>query len=675
MIPKSVSAEIERLRREIREHDRRYYISDKPSVSDAEYDALMRRLRDLEASHPESVTPDSPTQRVGGAPFADFKPVDHASAMLSLENAVSEDEFRDWAARVAKGLGPAEKPEFVIEPKIDGLSCALTYEKGGLVRGATRGDGSTGEDVTANVRTIRSIPLVLEGVSTGRLEVRGEVFINHADFDLVNEAEERAGREGFVNPRNCAAGSLRQKDPGTTAVRRLRFFAHSVGLWEGAPRPDSHEECLEAFLRMGIPLPPLRRKVSSVEEILAFYAEFRDRHLPRLAFAVDGLVVKVNSLQHQRRLGATAKCPRWAVAFKYPASQAKTKVEDVIFSVGRTGAVTPVAKLKPVWCAGVTISSVSLHNFDEVARLGLKVGDEVVIERAGEVIPKLVAVVPESRTGGEKSVSPPKSCPSCGAKVSKEEEAVAYRCQNPSCPAQIKRSLLHFASRDGLDIEGFGEAVVDQLVDSGRVKSIADIFSLNKEDLLGLELFADKKADNLLSRIEASKSRPLSKLVFGLGIRHVGERTAETLACLHSLPGLARASAAELAKVPEVGPVVAASIASFFGSAEVARLVERLMKAGLNFEKMGAPKTDGLAFSAKTFVFTGELSSMTRDEAEGRIKELGGKASGSVSSKTSFVVAGAEAGSKLAKARKLGVQVLTESEFLALVEQSSKGKT
>ncbi|MFA6316887.1 MAG: NAD-dependent DNA ligase LigA [Elusimicrobiota bacterium] len=667
MIPKSVQAEIERLRREIRDHDRRYYISDKPTVSDAEYDSLMRRLKELESSHPESVTPDSPTQRVGGAASSDFAPVAHSGPMLSLENAVTESEFRDWAARVVKGLNPGERHEFVIEPKIDGLSCALTYEKGRLVRGATRGDGATGEDVTANVRTIRSIPLVLEGAGSGRIEVRGEVFIGHKDFAKVNEAEEEAGREPFVNPRNCAAGSLRQKDPRITAARRLKFYAHSLGTSEGGPKASTHEEFLEGLKAMGIPLPPLRRKAASVEEVLAFYAEFRDKHLPALAFAVDGLVVKVNDLKQQKRLGTTAKSPRWAVAFKYPASKARTRVEEVVFSVGRTGTVTPVAKLKPGFCAGVTISSVSLHNFDEVARLDLKVGDEVVIERAGEVIPKVVSVVPEARTGREKAVRPPESCPACGSRVAKDGEAVAYRCANPSCPAQIKRSLLHFASRDAMDIEGFGEAVVDQLVDSGRVKSLADIYDLTKDDLLKLELFGDRKAENLLNQIVASRGRQLARLVYGLGIRHVGEKTAETLACLYDLQGLAAAPAADLERIPEVGAIVAASIASFFASPEVAGLIKKLAKAGLNFAKMETPKTEGMPLSNKTFVFTGELSGMTRSEAEAKVKELGGKASGSVSAKTSYVVAGEAAGSKLEKARKLGVPVLTQADFLALI--------
>ncbi|MBI5623924.1 MAG: NAD-dependent DNA ligase LigA [Elusimicrobia bacterium] len=667
MTAKAVLAEIERLRREIREHDRRYYILDRPEVSDAEYDSLMRALKELEAAHPEAVTPDSPTQRVGGAASSDFKPVAHSGPMLSLENAVSEGEFRDWAARVAKGLGPGERPEYVIEPKIDGLSCALTYENGRLVRGATRGDGATGEDVTANVRAIRSIPLVLHGTPAGRIEVRGEVFIDHKDFDLVNQAEEAAGREPFVNPRNCAAGSLRQKDPRVTASRRLKFYAHSLGASEEGPKASTHEEFLDGLKAMGIPLPPLRRKAASVEEVLALYAEFRDRHLPRLAFAVDGLVVKVNDLKQQRRLGATAKSPRWAVAFKYPASKTRTRVEDVVFSVGRTGAVTPVAKLKPVFCAGVTISSVSLHNFDEVGRLDLKVGDEVVIERAGEVIPKVVSVVKEARTGAEKPVLPPKSCPVCRARVAKEEDAVAYRCGNPSCPAQLKRSLLHFASRDAMDIEGFGEAVVDQLADSGRVASIADLYDLTRDDLLKLELFAEKRAENLLAQVAASRRKPLARLIYGLGIRHVGEKTAETLASLYDLQGLSEAPASELEKLPEVGAVVASSIASFFGSAEVRGLLERLRKAGLDFEKMEARGADGLPLSGKTFVFTGELSSMTRDQAEGSVKELGAKASSSVSSKTSFVVAGSEAGSKLAKARKLGVPVLDEAAFLKLV--------
>ncbi len=664
MAPKKTPAEIERLRAEIREHDRRYYVEDAPTISDTEYDRLMKRLQDLEAAHPESAAPDSPTRRVAGAASSDFKPARHAAPMLSLDNAYGEDEVRDWHKRVLKGLPPGDRPEFVVEAKIDGLSCALTYEDGRLTRAATRGDGEVGEDVTANVRTMRSIPLLLGGPAAERLEVRGEIFLNFEDFRRINEAEEKAGREPFVNPRNCAAGSLRQKDPSVTAGRRLRFFAHSYGLWQGGPPLASHGEFLDSCRRAGLPVGPVRERFTDLERLIAYFTEFKETVMPGLPFAVDGLVVKVDSYARQARLGATAKSPRWAIAFKYPAQQASTTVSDVVYSVGRTGAITPVAKLAPVFCGGVTISSVTLHNFAEVERLGVRVGDRVLIERAGEVIPKVVKVVERARRG--RVIEPPAACPSCGGRVVREEEFVAYRCDNPSCPAQVKRRLLHFASRPALDIQGLGEQVVDQLVDSGRVKDVAGLLALTKQDLLGVELFADKRAENLLAQIEACRKRPLDKLLYGLGIPHVGEKTAETLAAAFDLESLASAEAAELERIPEVGPIVAGAVASFFRSPEVRRLLAALKKEGLDFSRL-APRAAGAKFAGKTFVFTGELKAMTREEAEEKAKALGAKTSGSVSAKTSYVVAGEAAGSKLRKARELGVAVLTEDEFLELL--------
>jgi DNA ligase (NAD+) len=667
MLPRKTQAEIERLRSELREHDRRYYVEDAPVISDTEYDGLMRRLRSLEEAHPDAVTPDSPTQRVGGAAVSDFKPARHAAAMLSLDNVYTEEELRDWHARLLKNLPPGERPAFIIEPKIDGLSCALTYENGILARAATRGDGETGEDVTLNARTIRSIPLRLAGRGLpSRLEVRGEVYIAGADFAKVNAEEERAGREPFVNPRNCAAGSLRQKNPAVTAKRRLRFLAHSFGVREGGGPVDNETGFLKACAGFGIQ-PVEHSEAGEIDEVVRFYHDFKKNKLPGLAFAVDGIVVKVDSYAQQKRLGFTAKSPRWAIAFKYPAQQASTIVEKVDFSVGRTGTITPVAKVKPVFCAGVTISSVTLHNFAEIGRLGLMEGDHVLIERAGEVIPKVVKVNRDRRPDSAKPVQPPKTCPVCGGAVVKEDEFVAYRCDNPSCPAQLKRHLLHFASRPALDMQGLGEAAVDQLVDTGRVKDVAELYGLKKEDLLKLELFADKRAENLLAQIFESRRRPLECLIFGLGIRQVGEKTAETLAGLYDLDGLAAASEAELTRIQEVGPIVAASIHGFFQSPETRALLARLKEAGLNF-KRSEKKTKGAKLAGQTFVFTGELETMTREEAEEKVKALGGKASGSVSAKTAYVVAGAEAGSKLRKANELGVKVLTEQEFLELAK-------
>ena len=672
MVSKKIRAEIARLRRDIRGHDRRYYVEDSPVISDTEYDRLVRRLKELESVHPEAVTPDSPTQRVGGAVASDFAPVRHAAPILSLDNIYNEAELREWHRRIIKLLPPGEKPRFVVEPKIDGLSCALTYAEGVLVRAATRGDGETGEDVTANVKTIKSIPLKLLGKFPKKLEVRGEVFINNKDFQIINRDEENQGRESFVNPRNCAAGSLRQKDPSVTARRRLQFYAHSFGAWESGPEIKSHSSFLDACAHMGIRVFQ-RWPAKDLNLVIAIYRDCElkadgSRDIGVIPFAIDGLVVKIDSFALQKRLGFTAKSPRWAVAFKYPAAQASTTVEEVVFSVGRTGIITPVAKVKPVFCAGVTISSVTLHNFQEIERLGLMVADHVLIERAGEVIPKVVKVVRDLRTNLAKPVIAPRACPACGGKVVKEEELVALRCDNPSCPAQLKRLLLHFASRPALDIQGLGEAVVDQLVDSGRVADVAALYDLKKDDLLRLELFADKKAENLLAQIQATRERPLERLIFGLGIRHVGEKTAESLAGLYDLEGLAAATQEEITRIPEVGPVVAASVHGFFGSSQTKKLLARLKAAGLNFKRSERKAASG-KFAGQTFVFTGELASMTREAAEEKVKDSGGKASGSISAKTSFVVAGADPGSKLRKATELGVKVLSEKEFLELIKK------
>jgi DNA ligase (NAD+) len=671
MAASKAKAEIDRLRAEISEHDRRYYVEDAPTIVDTQYDQLMKKLAALEAEHPELARADSPTRRVSGAVSSDFKPVKHAAPMLSLDNAYDEEELRAWHERLLKNLPAGEAPVFVVEPKIDGLSCALTYEDGVLARGATRGDGETGEDVTANVRTIKSVPLRLCGKFPAKLEIRGEIVMHDADFKKLNESLLAEGKEPFVNPRNCAAGSLRQKDPRITAGRRLRFMAHSYGAWEPEGAVKSHREFLAAAASMGFRVEP-HPALDTVDAVVAHYKRFQAVEMEKLPYAVDGLVVKVDSYVHQRRAGWTAKSPRWAVAFKYPAQQAATVVEDVLFSVGRTGAITPVAKVKPVFCAGVTISSITLHNFDEIGRLGLKIGDGVLIERAGEVIPKVVKVTKPAKSGRE--ILPPKKCPVCGGRVAKEAELVAYYCENPSCPAQLKRSLLHYSSRPALDIQGLGEQVVDALVDSGRVKSCADLYELTEADLLKVPLFAETRAKNLLAQIEASRARPLSKLLFGLGIRHVGEKMAELLAESFALEELARADAAALQKVPEVGPVVAETVEAFFRSDDVRALVARLKKAGLDFRKEERALVAGSPFTGKTFVFTGELTKMTRDEAEEKVKALGGKASGSVSAKTAYVVAGEAAGSKLKKARTLGVPVRTEAEFIDMLPAELKPK-
>lgn len=665
---KGPAAEVERLRSEIREHDRRYYLESKPIISDEEYDRLLERLKALEEAHPELKRPDSPTQRVGGGLSTDFAPVEHALPMLSLDNSYDEEDIRAWDERVAKAL---RRPcsGYAAEAKIDGVSLSVLYEDGRLVRGATRGDGRTGEDITLNVRTIRSLPLVLSGSRVPKvLEVRGEAFLDKKEFARINEALAAAGKETFVNPRNCASGSLRQKDPSVTSHRRLKFFVHSFGRIEGAEEPASQTEFLQACRAWGLPTSDVHRLCRDLPELLAFYREFKDRQFS-LPYEIDGLVAKVDRRDEQRRLGSTSKSPRWAMALKYPGRQATTKVKDVSFSVGRTGTITPVAELEPVFLSGVTISSATLHNFEEVDRLGVRIGDVVVIERAGEVIPKVVQVVLEKRAGRTAPVRPPSACPVCRGAVMKEEGFVAYRCINPSCPAQLKRRLLHFASRDGMDIEGFGEAVVEQLADSGRLKDLADVFGLTKDDLLKLELFAEKRAQNLLDAIAKAKARPLSRLLFALGIPQVGEKTARDLAAhFRELDRLARASEDELTRVPEVGPVVAASVVRFFGQKAVAALLKELKERGVRTSEPQAAVSPDARLGGKIFVFTGELDSMSRDEAEEKVRLLGGKATSSVSKKTSYVVVGKDPGSKADKARALGVATLDEKEFLRLIQ-------
>ncbi|MBI5243634.1 MAG: NAD-dependent DNA ligase LigA [Elusimicrobia bacterium] len=664
---KNPGAEIAWLREEIREHERRYYLLDQPSISDEEFDRLLERLKALESAHPGLVTRDSPTQRVGGGVSGAFAPVRHYPPMLSLDNSYSEADIRAFDERVRKSLGRSPSG-YLVEAKIDGLSTSLLYEEGRLSLGATRGDGERGEDVTANVRTVRVIPLRLAVKRPPKVfEVRGEAYLAKSDFERINKGLREAGKEPFVNPRNCAAGSLRQKDPSVAASRRLRFFAHSYGRLEGMAPHRTQSDFLAFCGECGLPVTGVKRLCKDIEEVIAFYEDFKGKR-SSLPYEVDGLVVKADSRDEQARLGATAKSPRWAIAFKYPGRQATTTIESVSFSVGRTGVVTPVAELKPVFLAGVTISSATLHNFEEVERLGVRIGDTVVIERAGEVIPKVVKVVSEARSGREGPIAPPKTCPVCNGAVVKEEEFVAFRCINPSCPAQLKRSLLHFASRGALDIQGCGEAVIDQLVDKGLVKDFAGLFALKKEDLLGLELFADKRAENLLAEIDKAKERPLSRLLFALGIRQVGEKTARDLAqSFKTLDRLRRASAEELRAVPDVGPVVAEAVADFFRQPGMGRLLDRLKAAGLKMSEPEAAPRQGVPLSGKSFVFTGELDSMSRSEAEEKVRSLGGKASSSVSKKTSYVVVGKEPGSKAGKAAKLGVRALDEAAFRKLI--------
>ncbi len=658
--------EIKALRAEIIRHERLYYVSDSPEISDGEFDALMNRLKALEAAHPELASDDSPTRRVGGERSNTFAPVPHRIPMLSLDNCYSREEFLDWYERVKKGL-KGEPFELVVEAKIDGLSCSIEYENGKLVRASTRGDGETGEDVTLNVRAIRSVPLRPDLARPPRIfEARGEVYMDKRDFEALREQALSAGEEPFVNPRNAAAGSLRQKDPAVTARRRLKFMVHSYGYLDGMVEPDSHWEYLNICRGIGFNISTLGTRVChGAGEVLEFYSKYAEERF-KLPYEIDGLVIKVDSLRQRRLLGFTSKSPRWAIAFKYPAQQATTAVKNVEFSVGRTGTITPVAELEPVKCGGVTISSATLHNFDEVARLGLRIGDRVVIERAGEVIPKVVKVAPGARTGAEKEIVPPRTCPSCSSEIFKDEEEVAYRCVNPSCPAQFKRSLLHFASRDAMNIDGFGAAATEQLVDKGLVKGFPDIYRLKKENLLGLELFKNRKADNLLAQINKSREQPLSRLIYALGIRHIGEKNARVLAGhFRTMRAFMAAGSAELARIGDIGPVIAGAVTEFFKSAATRAMVEDLGVLGLRLDEPER-KTSGGALAGKTFVFTGELKTLTRGEAQGLVRELGGKETSSVSAKTSYVVVGADPGSKYDKAKKLGVPVLTEEEFIKL---------
>ncbi len=663
---RSPKEEIEALRAEIRRHERLYYVNDRPEISDGEFDVLMGRLKELEAAHPELAADDSPTRRVGGERSNTFAPVPHRIPMLSLDNCYSQEEFLQWHERVKKGLG-GEPFEMVVEAKIDGLSCSIEYERGRLVRASTRGDGETGEDVTLNVRTIRSVPLKLDlSRPPAAFEARGEVYMDKKDFEALREEALAAGEEPFVNPRNAAAGSLRQKDPKVTAARRLKFIAHSYGYLDGIAEPDSHWEYLNICRSLGYHISTLgTRPCRGTEEVLSMYRDYEEKRFS-LPYEIDGLVIKVDSLRQRRLLGFTSKSPRWAIAFKYPAQQVTTVVKDVEFSVGRTGAVTPVAQLEPVKCGGVTISSATLHNFDEVERLGLRIGDKVVIERAGEVIPKVIKALTEARTGGEKPVRSPKTCPSCGGELFRDEEEVALRCVNPSCPVQFKRSLLHFASRDAMNIEGFGVSSVEQLVDKGLVKGFPGIYRLRKEDLLGLELFKDKKAGNLLSQIEKSKEQPLSRLIYALGIRHIGEKNARVLAGhFRTMKAFMAAGLDELARVGDIGPVIAEAVTDFFKSQATRAMVEEMGTLGLRMDEPEKAAAGG-KLEGKTFVFTGELKTLTRSEAQAMVRELGGKETSSVSAKTSYVVVGSEPGSKYDKARKLGVTTLSEEEFLKL---------
>ena len=665
----TVAKRIEQLRETIRRHDYRYYVLNQPEISDAEYDRLMRELKSLEAKTPRLVTPDSPTQRVGGVPDEAFRPVRHATPMLSLDNTFSEEELLAWHQRVSKAL-PGAFPTYTVEPKIDGVGLALTYERGRLVQAATRGDGTTGEDVTANAKTIRAIPLRLGGQAPRRLEVRGEVYMALGDFTRYNDQAKRQGQETFANPRNAAAGSLRQKDPHVTATRPLRFFTHSHGAVEGM-RVATHWEFLESCRRLGLPVTEHAARCASFEEVRRDAKRLEELR-ERLAYEADGVVVKVNELALQQRLGMTFKSPRWAIAYKFPALQATTQVLGVEHSVGRTGTVTPVASLKPVACGGVTISSATLHNYEEVERLGVRVGDWVAIQRAGDVIPQVVKVIESRRTGKERPITPPTRCPECEGAIAKEkEEEVAYRCINPLCPAQLVRSVIHFGSRNAMDIEGMGDVIVEQLVSQQLLHDFADLYRLTEQELLTLPLFAEKKAQKLLEAIAASKRRGLARLLYGLGIRHVGEKAARDLAQrFRSMSRLMEADLATVDQMPGIGSVMGEAVVQFFRQQETRTLIKKLEAVGVKMTEEARTGPQPLAHT--TFVFTGGLSHLTRPQAEALVRQLGGQASSSVSRKTDYVVAGNSSGSKREEAKKLGVKVIDEAEFLRITDTISR---
>ena len=663
---KDLGRRVEALREKIRHHEYRYYVLDAPEITDSEFDQLMNELKQLEVQNPGLVVPDSPTQRVGGKPREGFGKARHSSPMLSLDNTYSQDELRNWERRVHE-LSGREDIEYVCELKLDGMSLALRYEDGKLVRGITRGDGTTGEDVTLNVRTVRSIPLSIPkdklkqaGIPPD-FEVRGEMLMPLAAFKKMNDEREQKGLSQFANPRNATAGTVRQLEPSVTAERRLDYFAYIL-LENGRTYFDRHSEALNAISAAGFKVNPHRRLTDNIEGAWAFIEEWEGKR-ESLRYEIDGIVIKVDRTALQDELGYTGKAPRWAIAYKYAARAGITRIEDILVQVGRTGKLTPVAALKPVPIGGTTVSRATLHNLDEIERLGVKIGDWVEVERGGDVIPKVNRVVEDQdHPRGHKAFHMPEKCPVCGTRVVRSENEVDYRCVNANCPAKLRETILHFASRGVMNIDGLGDALVNQLSDRGLVKNVADIYQLTKADLLELERMGEKSAQNVLAEIEASKKLPLERVIYGLGIRFVGERTAQFLAeHFGSMEDLMSADEAQLEEVNEVGPRIAQSIREFFAEPRNRELVKRLHLAGLTFT--GKKKQRGTQLTGKTFVLTGTLAHYSRAEAKQLIEDAGGRVSGSVSKKTDYVVAGTDAGSKLEKAKELEVRVIDEKDL------------
>ena len=662
-------AEADKLRREIRHNEYLYYVLDAPEITDAEYDRMMVRLRELEARYPDSIPADSPTQRVGGRASSQFTEVRHLEPLLSLGNVFSAEELRAFDERVRSGLPAGSKVEYVMEPKIDGLACSLIYENGKLVRAATRGDGVVGENVTANVRTIRSIPLTLkvpEGEAVPELlDVRGEVYMPRQAFMRLNEQRAERGESEFANPRNAAAGSLRQLDPQVTASRSLSFFAYYL-VGEGAK--PKHSESLALLARYGFKVSENYKVVENIDEAIKYIGDFNELR-QGLSYDTDGAVIKVNDVYQQRILGATGKDPRWATAYKYPPEQAETTLEDIDWRVGRTGVLTPTAVLTPVKLSGSVISRATLHNEDFIRAKDIRIGDRVIINKAGEIIPEVLRVVVEKRTGDEKEVEIPSVCPECGWRVERQGEEAAIRCTNPHCPALGREGLIHFVSRDAMNIDGCGPSVINALLDAGLVRDAADLYSLRKEDLLKLERMGEKSADNLLAALDESKKNELDKLLFALGIRHVGAKVARILATeFGSMEKLQQAQPEELAQIRDIGDKIAESAVTWLNVPANIDLVERLAAAGLTMTFTPPASQEDNPFFGKTLVFTGTMPTLGRAEAKTMAQDVGAKVSGSVSKKTDYVIAGAEAGSKLEKAQQLGVTVIDEAEFLRLLK-------
>lgn len=675
MIRPSPAARAEELRRLLEHHNYRYHVLDDPEISDAEYDRLFNELKQIEADNPDLITPDSPTQRVGATPVSELQEVVHTTPMLSLDNAFTEEDLINFDRRVRERLDDVKEIEYVAEPKLDGLAVSFLYENGRLVRAATRGDGMKGEDVTHNIRTIKAVPTQLRGKAPDVLDVRGEVFMTLDGFKAMNQRALERGEKVFVNPRNAAAGTIRQLDPRLAATRPLDVFFYAVGVHGNWKLPARHSEVLEAFREWGLKVSPLVKVVKGVEGCLKYYRDIGEKRAS-LKYEIDGVVYKVNRFAQQRELGYVARAPRWAVAHKFPAHEETTVVRDVEFQVGRTGALTPVARLEPVFVGGVTVSNATLHNMDEVQRKDVRIGDTVVIRRAGDVIPEVVKVVLERRPRNARQVQLPKQCPVCGSAVEREEGEVVARCSGSlSCPAQLKGAMLHFASRRAMDIDGLGEKIVDQLLTTGLVKSPADLYQLTAQQFATLERLGEKSAKNLVNALEKSKQTTLARFLYSLGIRDVGEATAAALANhFGSLEALQEASMEAIQEVPDVGPVVAAHVHTFFQQPHNREVIDALRQSGVHWpaQKPRAAPAEG-PLTGKTFVLTGTLDSMSRDQAGERIVALGGKVTGSVSKKTSHVVAGAEPGSKLTKAQELGVEILDEAAFLKLLGQEQEG--